>query len=185
MNRVDILLAIIASAEGNPLQPVHLQKVAFLLAQEFESELPEDYYEFCKYRFGPFSAVIYADADLLEYWGQIEIRWHAQHSKREYAIVDRHVIEDLNIPAHILTYIRETVDWASKMSFDELVRSIYFEFPEFIENSIFRYSDEEAWFDRLSRAVDDYGEGRVYPAREWLEELRKERIADSNAHPQD
>ena len=107
MNRTDILLAIIASAEGEALQPVHLQKVAFLLAQEFVSELPEDYYEFDKYRYGPFSAVIYADADLLEYWGKIEIRWHAQNSKRKYTIKDRHVIEDLDIPDHILTYIRE------------------------------------------------------------------------------
>ncbi len=185
MNRIDILLAIIASAEGKPLQPVHLQKVAFLVAQQFESELPEDYYEFEKYRYGPFSATIYADADLLEYWGQIEVRYHAQHSKRKYVIVDRHVIEDLDIPARILTYIRETVTWASKMSFNELVRSIYLEFPEFRENSIFRYSDEESWFDSFSRAVNDYKEGRVYPVREWLEELRSELIADSNANPQD
>ena len=38
MNRTDILLAIIASADGKPLQPVHLQKVAFLVANEFERD---------------------------------------------------------------------------------------------------------------------------------------------------
>ena len=35
MNRSDILLAIIAAADGEVLQPVHLQKVAFLVGDEF------------------------------------------------------------------------------------------------------------------------------------------------------
>ena len=181
MNRTDILLAIIASAEGNPLQPVHLQKVAFLVAQEYERELPEDYYEFDKYRYGPFSAIIYADAELLEYWGLIEIRWQQHNSRREYSISDRHVIEDLGIPEHILTYIRETVTWARKQSFQELVRSIYSMFPEYQENSVFHYSADEAWLESFSRAINDYKEGRVYPAREWLEELRRTQESNINA----
>ena len=185
MNRTDILLAIIASAGGNPLQPVHLQKVAFLVAQEYKRELPEDFYEFDKYRYGPFSAVIYADAELLEYWGLIEIRCPEKPRNREYSIVDRHIIEDLGIPEHILTYIRETVAWASKQSFQELVRSIYSMFPEYQENSVFHYSADEAWIESFSRAVHDYKEGRVYPAREWLKELRCELEANSNANPQD
>ena len=184
MNRTDILLAIIASAEGRHLEPVHLQKVAFLVAQEFEGELPDDYYEFDKYRYGPFSAVIYSDADLLDYWGQIEIRWHLQHSKRKFAVVDRHVIENLDIPERMMTFIRETVAWASKQSFQELVRSIYSMFPEYQENSVFHYSPDEAWLESFSRAIDDYKEGRVYPAREWLIELRSELEADPNANPQ-
>lgn len=184
MNRTDILLAIIAAAEGEPLQPVHLQKVAFLVGQEFERELPEDYYAFDKYRYGPFSAIIYADADLLEYWGQIEIRWHAQPSKKEYAVVDRHVIEDLGIPERILTYIRETVAWAARQSFQELVRSIYYLYPEYQENSIFHYSADEALTESIIRGINDYKEGRVYPAREWLEKMRSELEADSNAHSQ-
>lgn len=178
MNRSDILLAIIASAGGKPLEPVHLQKVAFLVAQEFEGELPEDYYEFDKYRYGPFSAIIYADADLLDYWGQIEIHWHAQHSKRKYTIVDRHVIEALDIPEHILNYIRKTVAWAIKMSFDELVRSIYFEFPEYRENSAFRYSEADAFVESFRRGMTQYREGNTQPARQWLDEMR--RSQDSN-----
>lgn len=178
VNRSDILLAIIAAADGKPLEPVHLQKVAFLVAQEFGAELPEDYYEFDKNLYGPFSAIIYSDVDLLDYWGQIKIHWHAQHSKRKYAIVDRHVIESLDIPGHILNYIKETVAWAIKMSFGELVRSIYFEFPEYRENSAFRYSEDDAFVESFRRGMTQYRDGRTQPARQWLDEMR--RSQDSN-----
>lgn len=181
MNRTDILLAIIAAAEGMQLQPVHLQKVAFLVGQEFERDLPEDYYEFDKYRYGPFSAQVYADADLLEYWGLIEIHWHSQHSKREYAVVDRHVVEELKIPERVLTYIRETVAWACRQSFQELVRSIYYMFPEYQENSVFKYSEDEAFTESFIRGINDFKEGRTYPAREWLEKLRRELEEEQNA----
>ncbi len=151
-------------------------------------------------------------------------------------IVDRHIIEELGIPERILVYIRETVAWASKMCFDELVRSIYIEFPEYRENSIFPYSEEEAildsirrgmqdlqsgnnypaqarldelrhrlqsrenanslvkenslfkysqneaWLESFTRALDDYKHGRVRPARDWLDELRSELEVDSNAN---
>ncbi len=185
MNREAILLAIIAAADGDPLEPVHLQKVAFLVGQEFEGELPVEFYKFDKGKFGPYSSVIYQDAEMLEYWGKIEIRRQAQHAKRKYAILDRHVIEELGIPKRILTYIRETVAWASKQSFEELVRSIYYLFPAYRENSLFKYTQKEAWLESFDRAIDDYKEGRVYPAREWLEELRNELEADSNANSKD
>lgn len=183
MNRTDILLAIIASADGKPLQPVHLQKVAFLVADEFASELPEDYYQFCKYRYGPFSAAIYQDAEMLEYWGLVKICRAENSREREYAVTDRHVIESLALPERILTYIRETVDWASRQSFQELVRSVYYLFPEYQENSVFNYSDEEAFLDSFRRGINDYKAGRVQPAREWLDKLRSELEVESNANP--
>lgn len=183
MNRTDILLAIIASAEGKPLQPVHLQKVAFLVGDEFERELGGDFYTFQKYRYGPFSAAIYQDAEMLAYWGLVKIRPFENGNKREYSVTDRHVIEDLNIPERVLTYIRETVAWACRQSFAELVRSIYSMYPEYQENSIFDYSDEEAFLDSFRRGLIDWREGRVFPARERLEELRREVESEANEDP--
>ncbi len=183
MNRTDILLAIIASADGKPLQPVHLQKVAFLVADEFASELPEDYYQFRKYRYGPFSAAIYQDAEMLEYWGLVKISRAENSREREYTVTDRHVIETLALPERVLTYIKETVDWASRQSFQELVRSIYYWYPEYQENSVFNYSEEEAFLDSFRRGINDLKEGRTYPASETLAELRRELESEHNADP--
>ena len=54
-------------------------------------------------------------------------------------------------------------------------------FPEYQENSVFHYSADEAWLESFSRAITDYKEGRVYPAKEWLEELRRTQESNINA----
>ena len=40
VSRSDILLAIVAAANGKELSRAHLQKVAFLLSEEFRGKLP-------------------------------------------------------------------------------------------------------------------------------------------------
>ena len=181
MTRSDILLAIIVAGEGHALQPVHLQKVAFLVAQEFPKEIPTDYYEFDDYRFGPFSAAIYADAEALEYWGQIQIHQSDQPRKRKYSGADDLTLETVDLPANMLRFIGETVSWARVQSFQQLVRSIYYMYPEYMTNSIFDFSEDEAFLESFRRGVNDLKEGRTYPARESLAELRRELESEQNA----
>ena len=68
VSRSDILLAIIAAANGKELRRVQLQKVAFLVSEEFRGRLPEDFYTFDKEKFGPFCIDIYNDTEMLHYW---------------------------------------------------------------------------------------------------------------------
>ena len=56
MKREDLLLRIIAAAQGERLTPAQLQKVAFLLGKQYADQMPGDYYEFEKYDYGPFFA---------------------------------------------------------------------------------------------------------------------------------
>lgn len=183
MNRHEILLAIIAAAGKHPLNPVHLQKVAFLVGQEFEHDLPANYYEFDKHRSGPFSAEIYQDAQMLEYWGQIHISQSNQSSKREYSASEQVSFGECRLPDHVKRYIRETVDWARQQSFQELVRSIYYLYPEYRENSIFDYSEDEALLESIHRGLRQHRGGKTKPAREWLETMRQELETDAHADP--
>ena len=183
MTRSDILLAIVAAAEGQPLQPVHLQKVAFLVGQEFPQGLPNDYYQFDNYRFGPFSAAIYADAEALEYWGQLRIQQGDQPRKRRYFAAEHVSLEAIDLPANMRKYISETVLWAREQSFQELVRSIYYLYPEYLENSVFEYSEDKAFMESFERGVSQYRTGETAPARAWLDELRIEMEADAHADP--
>ena len=68
-NRLDVLLKIITAAEGDPISPVQLQKVAFLVGQECADYMPTPYYKFEPYDYGPFSAKLYQDAEILEKQG--------------------------------------------------------------------------------------------------------------------
>lgn len=181
MRRSDILLAIIASANGKALRPVHVQKVAFLVSQRFDSELPENFYVFDKYDYGPFSVDIYNDAEHLEYWGLIQISLTGPRGRKEYTVADHVLMDKLNLPEGMKSYIKKTVLWAQEQSFQELVRSIYLMFPEYRQNSVFQYSEEEALLESFRRGLKQMKEGRVYPARERLKELRRNLECKENA----
>lgn len=138
MKKINLLLKIIAAANGKRLTPVQLQKVAFLLGEERRDEMPEDYYSFRKYDYGPFSAAVYSDAEQLERDGLIEISINSRGGWREYsATVDGIEFGLEDISEGISSFIEETVQWAMELSFQQLVREVYKRFPQYRENSVF------------------------------------------------
>ncbi len=139
MNRVDFLLKIIAAADGEAVTPAQLQKVAFRLGMEWTEYLPDDYYAFRKYDYGPFSAEIYRDAEQLERQGKITISINPRGGWKEYSVTRYELDADLEeIPEQVLLYIDETVRWARTLSFQGLVREVYRMYPEYRENSVFQ-----------------------------------------------
>lgn len=139
MKRADLLLKIIAAAEGDKLTPAQLQKVAFLLGMEYRGRLPDDYYSFRKYDYGPFCAEVYRDAELLGHEGKVSITTNQRGGWREYAATVRGYKTELeDLPEDMCVFIKEKVAWARGLSFQQLVRAIYQDFPEFRENSVFQ-----------------------------------------------
>ena len=139
MKRLDLLLKIIAAADGEKVTPAQLQKVAFLVGMEFAEDLPNDYYLFEKYDYGPFSADVFRDAEELEREGKIAISVHPRGGWREYAATVRGSRIDLkDIPAEMKSFIEDKVSWARGLSFQQLVREVYIQFPEYRENSVFQ-----------------------------------------------
>ena len=173
VDRSDILLTIIAVADGGELSRVQLQKVAFLVSEEFKGRLPEGFYEFDKHHYGPFSLDIYGDIEMLHYWGWIHIKSGAERRLDTYSIAEHLNVEGFQLPADIKDYIKKTVAWVMGMSFRELVSAVYLLFPEYRENSIFNYSEEEAALDSFARGMKQLREGNVFSARDRLNELRK------------
>ena len=139
MKRADLLLKIIAAAEGKPLTPAQLQKVAFLLGMECSNYMPDDYYKFRKYDYGPFSAEIYRDAEQLEREGKITIFINPRGGWREYAATVRGFMTEIeDIPEEVSAFIVDKVGWARGLSFQQLVRAVYQMYPSFRENSVFQ-----------------------------------------------
>ena len=149
VSRSDILLAIIAAANGAELSRVQLQKVAFLLSEEFKDNLPADFYTFDKYNYGPFCIDIYNDTEMLHYWGWIRIRAGKERRFDTYSIAEPFDPQRIQLDGEITNFIKNTVAWVIDMSFGEIVRAIYWLFPEYRENSIFRYSEEEAEIEKF------------------------------------
>jgi len=173
MNRNDILLAIIAAAGERNFSRVYVQKVVFLVSEEYKGKLPEDFYEFDKHHYGPFSSEVYRDAEMLNDLGCISIKYGADRRDDLYMIEQDCYLDDIKLPADLKRYIADTVDWVIDMSFAELVRAIYLLFPEYRENSRFRYEEEQALAESFVRGLKQLREGTVYTAEEGLARLRK------------
>lgn len=178
VNRSDVLLAIIAAAGDSKLGRVHLQKAVFLVADEYEACLPAGFYRFKHWDFGPFSYEIYQDAEMLSDWGLIHIDTGSRRRDDLYSIAKRVQFEEITLPTDMRDYIQKTVCWLKDMTFEELVRAIYFLFPEYRSNSMFSYSDEEAMTESFVRSYKQMRAGEVQDGWEALEELRS--AADSH-----
>ncbi len=138
MKRADLLLKIIAAGEGKPLTPAQLQKVAFLLGMECSNYMPEDYYSFMKHDYGPLCVDVFRDAELLEREGKVVISIHPRGGWRQYSATLAGIRAEVkDIPDEVSTYISDKVRWATELSFAELVRAVYRDFPQFRENSVF------------------------------------------------
>lgn len=174
INRSDILLAIIAAAGQRDFRRVYVQKVAFLVSEEFAGKLPEDFYEFDKYHYGPFSNEVYRDAEMLNDLGCISIKYGTDRRDDLYMIEEDCNLDEIQLPVELKRYIADTVDWVIDMSFAELVRAIYLLFPEYRENSRFHYNEEQALVDSFARSIRQLRDGKTYSTTEVLAELRKD-----------
>ncbi len=173
ISRSDILLAIIAAGSTRGLSRVFVQKVVFLVSEEFKGKLSADFYDFDKYHYGPFSRDVYLDAEMLNDSGCISIRTGEYRRDDLYKIEENCRLSDIKLPMELQQYIENTVDWVKDMSFAELVRAIYFLYPEYQENSRFDYDEEQAVIDSFVRSFKQLREGKTYSTAEVLVELRK------------
>lgn len=138
----DWVLLAVSFAGDRGLSPVQLQKVLFLLAQEVPNDVGDDFYRFGPYNYGPFCKRVYQDAEHLSEQGLIVMQEVQGQRWKRFTIsgagaerARELLIESKNRPTE---YLRRVVEWASKLSFAELVRAIYQRYPAYRENSVFQ-----------------------------------------------
>ncbi len=173
VDRQDVLLAIIEAANGRDLKRVHLQKAVFLVAEEFKGGLPDDFYKFTKYHFGPYSQKVYRDAEILNDSGCINIKYGADRRDDVFSIVTDCGIEYVDLPNSLTRFIKESVDWILGMGFQELVRAIYYLYPEYQENSRFVYDEEQAIIESFARGLKQCREGKTHSTADVIAQLQE------------
>lgn len=171
-NRESILIAIIAAAGDSGLGRVQLQKSAFLVGEEFQGRLPENFYRFRPYMYGPFAQEIYADVERLSDGPIIETLF-GNDGRPSYRLARDAKSWRYSLSDDLERGVKRIVGWVSRMSsFDELVRAIYFLYPEQRENSVFEYSEVLAEEEGLVRSFRDMAAGRTRPVDELIVELQ-------------
>ena len=169
-NRERILIAIIAAAGERGLDRVQLQKSAFLVGEEFEGKL-KNFYRFTPYMYGPFAQEIYADVERLSDGPMIETFF--DDGRRWYRLACEATSWKYNLSDDLEASVKRIVGWITRMSsFYELVRAIYYLFPEQRENSVLPYSEELAMEESIARGLRDMAAGRTRPVDELIAELQ-------------
>ncbi len=141
MNRKDWLLLVIAAADGQEFTPAQLQKSVFLLGEERREAVDDDFYEFEPYHYGPFCLDVYRDAESLEKQGLIAIHINRIGRWQEYRAtvqgIERAATLEKSAKEDVVQFIRDKVAWARELSFQELIRNVYSQYPRFRANSVF------------------------------------------------
>jgi uncharacterized protein len=143
MTRRELVLAILASAEGRPFTPVQIQKATFLVSQNLPNLITEGRrFNFTPYDYGPFDSCVYDEAEILQVEGRAVVAPSAAGNWRTYAASDRGVVDGRALLARLSNdysaYIRSISEWVRSQGFSQLVRSIYDAYPNMRANSIFR-----------------------------------------------
>ena len=156
-NRESILIAIIAAAGNDGLDRVQLQKSAFLVGEEFEGKL-KNFYRFTPYMYGPFDQQIYTDVERLSDGPMIET--FLNDGRQWYRVACETTSWQYSLSEDLESGVNRIVGWISRMSsFYELVRAIYFLYPEQRENSVLPYSEELAIEESIARGLRDAQHG--------------------------
>ena len=141
MKRKDWLLLVIAAAEGQELTPAQLQKSVFLLGEERQAAVDEDFYEFEPYHYGPFCLDVYLDAESLEKQDLVAIHINRTGRWQEYRAtvegIKRAKALEKSAEEDVVQFIKDKVVWARGLSFQELIKNIYRQYPRFRANSVF------------------------------------------------
>ena len=143
MRPIDSTLLAIDSASA-ALQPVQLQKALFLFAAKVPVEVLPDTgrYQFRPYDYGPFSAEIYADAEALEQQGLVDISRPPASRYKEFRVtpVGRAAADALRAQEDpsVVNYLANLVAYTQSLGFNQLVASVYEEFPGMKVNSVFK-----------------------------------------------
>lgn len=102
MKREKLLLAMLATANGQTFEPVHVQKAMFLLARAHEGLFDDDSrYNFTPYDYGPFDSQVYVDAEYLHNEGLASIQSAPDYGFKFYGatpkglVTGTRILEDL------------------------------------------------------------------------------------------
>ena len=141
MDKREIILAALATADGAIHTPVQVQKLLFLIDKKISHLVGGPYFNFVPYTYGPFDIGIYRLLEELEEKEEVEIirnptlRWSKYRLTIKGQEKGMEVLKEMDQKA--ADYIKELSLFVRKLSFAELVSAIYKEYPEMKENSVF------------------------------------------------
>lgn len=124
-----------------PLDRIRLMKALFLFWWRSQKEIPQ-YFKFEPYLYGPYSLEVYYVLDRLLDAGLIMQLPHSIQQRAEYYLTRRGEMEAIKAAqtadVEVLKKLEQVVKEVARLDFNELLRQVYSEAPEYAVKSLVR-----------------------------------------------
>jgi hypothetical protein len=141
MTRQEYVLAVLAAGNGAGHDPVHVQKLFFLLDRRVAELVGGPWFAFEPAAYGPYDKAVYEELRALSQRGLVSISKEAG-VPRTYHLTPEGIAEGqtqlAKFPGATADYIRRLSAWVRGLSFSELVSAIYRAFPEMRAKGVFQ-----------------------------------------------
>lgn len=140
MERNDFVLAVMSSCPKAKYDPVQIQKLFFLIDDIIPKLVKGPHFKFTPYNYGPFDKQVYIDLEKLASMGDIAIQGADTHRTYTTTGQGQEKGEAIlsTLPAGVRPYIKKLSEFVRRLSFAELVSTIYKAYPKMKSNSIFQ-----------------------------------------------
>jgi hypothetical protein len=138
-----VYLSLPSATKTNWIDPIRIMKGLFLFKMEFKDKL-KDFYDYIPYLYGPCSFEVYGDLIELQIKGIIDnysqplCRWSYYRLTERGQICAKSLIN--NAPAELLEKLKVIKIKVTSLSFLELLKEIYKNYPEYAQNSVINFS---------------------------------------------
>lgn len=141
MTRDDLVLAALAAGGvGAAYSPVQVQKLFFLIDREVAGLVQGPHFDFRPYDYGPFDRGVYTAIEGLRDRGYADVT--ASGSYRRYLLTEVGLEVGgqklMLLDPQVQDYIKQLAVWVRGLSFNQLVASIYNQYPDMKVNSVFQ-----------------------------------------------
>lgn len=140
--RQQLVLAAFATSRGDSLAPVQVQKLFFLIDENIATDVGGKQFAFEPYDYGPFDRSVYMELERLENMGLVAVVRPNSDGPRRYSLSQngQEIGEKAfgKLPGRAQKYIQDVSSWIRKLTFAQLVGSIYKAYPQMRSNSIFQ-----------------------------------------------
>ncbi len=140
LGSADYVAAVLASVDSASFQPVHVQKLFFLLDEKLGESLGGRYFDFQPYDYGPFDRGVYDSLGKLRDSGDLVMDLDSR-GLRHYRLSDvgmkngQRLLATLDAP--VRDQIKKYASWVLSQNFVSLVSAIYKAYPRMKVNSVF------------------------------------------------
>jgi hypothetical protein len=131
----------VAATPRGCLTPVQIQKALFLIDKRIPESVDGPLFKFRPYHYGPFDSSIYVLLEDLQREGAVQIDYEPSFRRNTYRLeapgLSRGKAYLGSISPGAAAFISKVANFVSKVSFSDLVSSIYRAYPEMKAKSVF------------------------------------------------